>query len=205
MALDKYGGAASTSKVIPRLGTPGPFDVPQWGVDDDYKWDFDRLMYGSEPRQSSGFVDMNRLGLADITKTSFAPQPKETEVQDLFAGKQLAASGSTKGMNESFSAALARANAAMKAAGLGTFGVVSGFRSREQQQRLYDAYINGTGNLAAKPGNSRHEHGTAVDINWSKLNPQQQAWLRANLPKFGIINTGMSFSQKEPWHWEWRG
>ncbi|MBQ7568112.1 M15 family metallopeptidase [bacterium] len=41
--------------------------------------------------------------------------------------------------------------------------VTSGFRSYEEQVALYNAYLNGTGNLAAKPGTSRHESGLAAD------------------------------------------
>lgn len=42
--------------------------------------------------------------------------------------------------------------------------VVSGRRSREEQARLYQAYLNGTGNLAAPPGQSNHEQGVAADV-----------------------------------------
>lgn len=41
--------------------------------------------------------------------------------------------------------------------------VISGFRSYEEQQRLHQAYLNGTGNLAAPPGSSNHERRAAVD------------------------------------------
>ena len=40
----------------------------------------------------------------------------------------------------------------------------SGFRSREEQQKLYARYLAGTGNLAARPGTSNHESGNAADI-----------------------------------------
>lgn len=43
------------------------------------------------------------------------------------------------------------------------FTVVSGLRTYAQQVALYAAYLNGTGNLAAKPGTSRHESGYALD------------------------------------------
>ena len=41
--------------------------------------------------------------------------------------------------------------------------IVSGFRTYEKQAELYAAYQAGTGNLAAKPGTSNHEHGGAAD------------------------------------------
>lgn len=194
----KYGKTTTQSPEFPtqRLSTPGPYDVPVWG-DDGYTWGFEAQSYQPSP------MDIRSLGLQSITEGDFGS--KQLGVDDLFAGKQLSASGSTKGMNAAFSAALAKANAAMKAAGLGTFSISSGFRTYAEQERLYQKYRNGTGNLAARPGHSKHESGVAVDLNWSQLNSAQRQWLRANLPKYGIINTGMSFSQKEPWHWEWRG
>ena len=43
-------------------------------------------------------------------------------------------------------------------------GAVSGYRSYEQQAQMYEAYLNGTGPLAAPPGTSAHESGAAVDL-----------------------------------------
>jgi hypothetical protein len=43
-------------------------------------------------------------------------------------------------------------------------GSKSSYRSLAQQQELYQAYLNGTGNLAAVPGTSNHGWGTAVDL-----------------------------------------
>ena len=42
--------------------------------------------------------------------------------------------------------------------------VTSGFRTYEEQERLYQMWLNGTGNLAAKPGSSNHEFGAAADL-----------------------------------------
>lgn len=42
--------------------------------------------------------------------------------------------------------------------------VISGHRSYEEQAKLYAAYQAGTGNLAARPGTSNHEHGGAADV-----------------------------------------
>ena len=41
--------------------------------------------------------------------------------------------------------------------------VLSGKRSRAEQEFLYELYLSGRGNLAAVPGTSRHETGRAVD------------------------------------------
>ena len=43
-------------------------------------------------------------------------------------------------------------------------GSKSSYRTYAQQVELYNAYLNGTGNLAAKPGTSNHGWGTAVDV-----------------------------------------
>lgn len=43
-------------------------------------------------------------------------------------------------------------------------GGISGYRTYEQQAQLYEQYLNGTGPLAAPPGTSSHETGTAVDL-----------------------------------------
>jgi hypothetical protein len=43
-------------------------------------------------------------------------------------------------------------------------GSKSSYRTYEQQVELYNAYLNGTGNLAAKPGTSNHGWGDAVDL-----------------------------------------
>ena len=43
--------------------------------------------------------------------------------------------------------------------------ITSGVRSKEEQQKLYDDWISGKSKFpAAKPGNSKHERGNAVDI-----------------------------------------
>jgi LAS superfamily LD-carboxypeptidase LdcB len=87
---------------------------------------------------------------------------------------------------------------ARKATGLPIFAnVVSDYRTREEQARLYQAYLNGTGNLAAPPGQSLHETGNAVDISSAFLqaNPELRQWL---LQAGWQNNVG-----GEPWHWSY--
>ena len=43
-------------------------------------------------------------------------------------------------------------------------GPFSAYRSYGQQLYLYDLYLSGKGNLAAPPGTSSHEYGTALDL-----------------------------------------
>ena len=59
---------------------------------------------------------------------------------------------------------LARLALAAHRAGKGKVYVSSSYRTRAEQQRLYDAYKAGKGPLAAKPGTSAHERGLAVDV-----------------------------------------
>lgn len=42
--------------------------------------------------------------------------------------------------------------------------IISGNRTTAEQAVLYQKYLNGTGNLAAPPGSSNHEHGDAADV-----------------------------------------
>ena len=82
----------------------------------------------------------------------------------------------------------------------------SGFRTMEEQERLYAMYQAGTGNLAAKPGYSNHQNGTAVDIAvHDSFNSPEYLWLALNARTYGFVNTGKNFSQPEPWHWEYLG
>ncbi len=75
----------------------------------------------------------------------------------------------------------------------------SSYRTYAQQQALYNAYLNGTGNLAAKPGTSNHETGTAIDINSGFLasHPEVRSWLASH----GWANDVGG----EAWHWHWTG
>ena len=75
--------------------------------------------------------------------------------------------------------------------------ISSAYRSHEEQKVLYQKYLNGTGNLAAKPGTSNHESGDALDLG----PPSAFAWLKQNAGQFGFKNKIAS----EPWHWSLTG
>ncbi|MFP2905004.1 peptidoglycan-binding protein [Pyxidicoccus sp. 3LFB2] len=96
-------------------------------------------------------------------------------------------------------AAFNRMHAAARAQGI-DLKVNSGFRTMAEQQALYRAYQNGTGNLAAKPGYSNHQGGIAVDINVGGTGTSTYRWLAANAKNYGFVRTVPS----EPWHWEFR-
>lgn len=79
-----------------------------------------------------------------------------------------------------------------------TVKINSSFRSMDSQTYLYNLYLEGKGNLAAKPGYSNHQSGIALDINiYSR---EFYNWLNQNAIKFGFIRTVAS----ENWHWEYR-
>ena len=72
----------------------------------------------------------------------------------------------------------------------------SGFRSHDEQRMFYQAYREGWGNRAARPGHSNHQSGRALDL---YLGPGAFAWLEANARRFGFKRT----VKGEPWHWEY--
>jgi peptidoglycan hydrolase-like protein with peptidoglycan-binding domain len=76
--------------------------------------------------------------------------------------------------------------------------VNSGYRTYGEQAALYQAYRNGTGNLAAAPGRSTHGLGLSADI--QVTDPATLRWLRANASRYGFVNDVPS----EAWHWTWR-
>lgn len=99
-------------------------------------------------------------------------------------------------------------------AGLG-LPISTAWRSRAWQQQLYDryqAYLRGEGPWApqaAKPGNSKHEVGLALDLNGvDPRNPNfvaaRRAWLDENAALYGWFNVGKTFRSPEPWHWEYK-
>lgn len=80
--------------------------------------------------------------------------------------------------------------------------VLSAFRSPETQRRLWENALEKYGDPSvarkwvAPPGNSHHNHGTAVDLRY--LDPAAQEWVHANAANFGL-HFPMEW---EPWHIE---
>lgn len=102
-----------------------------------------------------------------------------------------------EGLDSSFAK---RLRALLAAAG-GRVTVVSGYRSVQQQQALWDAAVRRYGSEAearkwvAPPGKSNHNHGTAVDLGGDLELAAQLA------EQFGL-HRPMSW---EPWHFEPHG
>lgn len=75
--------------------------------------------------------------------------------------------------------------------------ISSGFRTMSEQQYFYNCYRTGrcnNGNLAARPGYSNHQSGSALDLTTS-------SWLSSSAARFGFKRTVSG----EPWHYEFSG
>ncbi len=72
-------------------------------------------------------------------------------------------------------------------------GPLSAYRSYDQQAQLYADYLNGVGPLAAAPGTSAHETGTAVDL--------QDPAMRSAIDSIGwAYGWGKTEAPDEWWH-----
>lgn len=75
--------------------------------------------------------------------------------------------------------------------------VNSAFRTMAKQSALYADYMAGRGNKAARPGYSKHQNGTAIDLAVKQGN--LLSWLRSNASAYGFSETVLG----ENWHWEY--
>ncbi len=93
-----------------------------------------------------------------------------------------------------------RLRALVEASG-GRVWMVSGYRSVEHQERLWQQALVKYGSEAAArkwvapPGKSNHNHGSAADLGGTE---EGMAWMRQNAHRFGL-HLPMSW---EPWHVE---
>ena len=140
---------------------------------------------GSQPGNVNGGASRNVGRGKKQTQTS--NRAPSGNLVDLGGGKKVDASiaGNVRAMIE----AARRDGVELK--------ITSAHRSRQQQEVLYQKYLNGTGNLAAKPGTSNHEGGLAIDFTNT---PGAHAWLAKNAGRFGLKNL-----PGEPWHYSTTG
>ncbi len=93
-----------------------------------------------------------------------------------------------------------RMKAAAARAGI-NLSVVSGFRTMAEQQYLYNLYLQGRGNLAARPGYSNHQGGTSADLSVpGGYGSSTYRWLQNNARSYGFVND----VRGEPWHWTFK-
>lgn len=97
--------------------------------------------------------------------------------------------------------------------------VISGFRTNEKQDTLFNNSIKKNGLdhaliYSAKPGYSEHQLGLAIDINSveeSFKNTNEYKWLKNNSYKYGFIERYPEGKEKitgfgyEPWHYRYLG
>ncbi|MEW5738230.1 MAG: M15 family metallopeptidase [Myxococcota bacterium] len=96
--------------------------------------------------------------------------------------------------------AFLRMKAAAKRAGV-SLSATSGFRTMAEQKYLYNLYLSGRGNLAARPGYSNHQGGIAMDIGGvGGYGTRAYRWLSHHARRFGFVND----VRGEYWHWTYR-
>ena len=103
--------------------------------------------------------------------------------------------GGSNEVNSRVSGAYAALVRAYKATG-NSIRASSSFRTYEKQEYFYNCYMTkscNNGNLAAKPGTSRHEGGLAIDFS---MNSTLDRWFTNNLKTFDMARTVSG----EPWH-----
>jgi hypothetical protein len=160
-------------------------------------------IFGFEPRGAQiGKFRQGKLQPAQVsvetrgtvTPTTPPPKPKGDIIPK---EKTVVVEGSFRLRSDAAAAYLAM-KADAKKAGV-TIKLISAWRDSSVQAYLYDLFIRGLGNLAAPPGSSDHERGIAIDLS------SGIPWAQKNCTKYGWYNSGMTFSQKEPWHFDYRG
>lgn len=142
---------------------------------------------------------------------------KEIQPAGVHLGRKLVA----QWLGNEAAVAFLKMKAAAELAGI-RLHVNSGWRSYEQQEKFWDAYMawldwwikqpkTSRGRRKcrpAKPGRSNHHNGIAVDINRSHDDPDgagpeiglTDKWLAAHAKRFGFVRP----YEREPWHWEYR-
>ncbi len=117
-------------------------------------------------------------------------------------------------------AALAMINKLKSDLGLSVVNFTSSFRKNTVQASLYKSYVSGSGNVAAKPGYSNHQLGTAFDVKFAPDIPNSSSYCKGAItstvcqpPKPSKIyswlsenasNYGFSQLYSEYWHWEYK-
>jgi hypothetical protein len=125
-----------------------------------------------------------------------------TNLQRVAAGGAAARPDSFTGMDGKFGQSLAGMVQSAPPEIQKQLQIISGFRSPETQQRLWDQALAKYGSAeaarkwVAPPGNSKHGDGVAVDFRF--LSPEAKTWVHQNATQFGIHFP----LAHEPWHAE---
>ena len=104
-------------------------------------------------------------------------------------------------LNPVFATRLSKALQAAEAATGEKAKITDGYRDIERQKKYHDAYLAGSGGLAAAPGRSRHQRGNAADISSGKV----LDWLHQHAGEYGLeFLKGNAFA-KDPVHIQMSG
>ena len=149
-------------------------------------------------------TDGHKPGGASGARPVTPSQPRGTSVTGFVNGSPrritISSVGNGKSMRSDAAASFNKMKAAARRAGI-SLGVVSGFRTMAQQRSLYAAYRAGRGNLAARPGYSNHQGGTAADLTVpGGYGSRTYRWLQAHARAYGFVND----VRGEPWHWTYK-
>ena len=140
---------------------------------------------------------------------------KENSLPQEYFPRDLVGEGKAKVRQATYDAFEKMAQAAQKE-GIHLW-ILSGFRSYERQTEIHKRSLalkgpEHTEKFVARPGQSQHQLGTAVDINSvedSFVNTKEYTWLKENAETFGFSlsfpegqqkKTGYAF---EPWHYRY--
>jgi len=120
-----------------------------------------KLSDGVGPEVDSSFVSGSLPTLGDSSLSFYPDKVKESTLKKL------------SGVNGELQARALKFIEKAQEAGYNIV-VVSGYRDNKKQRELYNAYLNGTGLIAAPPGKSKHQKGLAIDVavcdnNWNQI------------------------------------
>ncbi|WP_162786840.1 transglycosylase SLT domain-containing protein, partial [Janibacter anophelis] len=190
-------GAEALASKIPVLGA-GPGQQKRRQTSRDQRYASGGAVRGYSPSPTAdnipAWVTAGEFILPVKATRNLAAQVGNAGLEQLRRGMLpgYAIGGKVAGLNAEFKRRLARFNEAVG----GKYSVLSGWRSRAEQQVLFNRYGPGR---AARPGNSRHESGLAADLTPSDA---------GNLHKALAAKYGLHFpvtNPWEPWHIEMTG
>lgn len=199
-----------------------------WEMRNTYKGAYNKLKNASTATEAASIVDQHyeqsagihrgkRIKIANdlmkledaekiIPGAGLANLAGNKSAQDFIASRAPGKDAShTSGLDAEFQNRLA----AMMADAPGNVTMFSGYRSPEQQKKLWDAAVKKYGSAratrrwVAPPGRSSHNSGRAADLgfeggSFKSMPPEVRAWVHQNAHKYGL-----KFPMgHEPWHIE---
>ncbi|MBC7644941.1 MAG: D-alanyl-D-alanine carboxypeptidase family protein [Thermoleophilia bacterium] len=152
----------------------------------------DRVKHPTNTGGASGAPTLSQAANTSAAGAPPGPGANAGKIDSALVAKWV--TGDSKGLNPQLLNKLAQVGEKLGKA----VKIDSGKRSREEQQHLYNAYLAGTGNLAAKPGSSNHESGNAADVKVGGVSLRNNAEGAAFAKSIGLTFPVPS----EAWHIE---